>query len=116
MYALKTLAILPESVSQVTKSCHDQIKLSNQHEIPFFVTGGGHGVEPGFANVKNAINIQLNQFNTTSLSADARTITVGPGADFVAIYGLLYSAEKQIRAYFHCSALASLLGFCAEKD
>lgn len=45
----------------------------------------------------NAVNIQLNQFNTTVLNAAKNTVTIGPGADFVAVYDTLYKAGKQVR-------------------
>jgi len=75
------------------------IKAANQNNLSFFATGGGHGGETGFATVKQAINIDLSNFNENNLNLTANTLSVGPGISFVDFETNLYDAGKVIREF-----------------
>ena len=65
--------------------------------MAFFATGGGHGAEPGFATVVDAVNLDLSGFMEKAVDAEANTLTVGPGISFVDFETDLYNAGKLIR-------------------
>lgn len=75
----------------------NQITTANKHKLPFFVTGGGHGSDTGFASVKHAVNIDLSKFKENVLDLKANTLTVGPGNSFSAFETKLYKAGKVVR-------------------
>lgn len=65
--------------------------------IPFYATGGGHGIGLGFKNVKNAVNIDLSNFKTVQVDAANNKLTVGGATLFADVYTPLYNAGKEIR-------------------
>lgn len=75
----------------------NQVRRANQNNLRFFATGGGHGSEPGFATVKNAVNIDLSNFRQNELDATANTLTIGPGIAFKDFEENLYNAGKLMR-------------------
>lgn len=87
-----------------------QVKIASAHNISFSATGGGHGVSRNFANIQNAIDIDLSNFKTVELDAENNQVTVGGGATYGQLYDPLYAAGKEIRKHFsvpfHC------LNFC----
>ncbi|KAL9623135.1 MAG: hypothetical protein Q9204_007978, partial [Flavoplaca sp. TL-2023a] len=70
------------------------VRRANRNNKTFFATGGGHGAEPGFATVKNAINIDLSNFRENELNTTANTLTIGPGISFEDFEENLYNAGK----------------------
>lgn len=76
---------------------YQQVKTANHYNLSFFATGGAHGAEPGFATVKQAVNIDLSNLNENNLNVTANTLTVGPGISFVDFETNLYNAGKLIR-------------------
>lgn len=74
-----------------------QVKLANKNRVPFMATGGGHGTSIGFANVQNALDIDLSKFNTTSLYLDDNLVTVGAANVLADFADVLYQAGKEIR-------------------
>ncbi|KAK5656801.1 hypothetical protein OQA88_4349 [Cercophora sp. LCS_1] len=70
------------------------IKTANQYRLPFLATGGAHGGETGFANVKQAINIELSNFKEKKIDLAKNRLTVGPGISFVDFEEDLYNAGK----------------------
>lgn len=74
-----------------------QVRRANQNNWTFFATGGGHGAEPGFDTVDNAVNIDLSNFRQNDLDTTANTLTVGPGLSFFDFEEDLYNAGKLIR-------------------
>ena len=73
------------------------MKTATKYHIPFFVTGGAHGAEQGFATVKNAVNIDLGNFNTTALDVPNKLLTVGGSTTFSQFYDLLYNNGFELR-------------------
>ncbi|KAF2204952.1 FAD-binding domain-containing protein [Delitschia confertaspora ATCC 74209] len=72
------------------------IKTANRYNIPFLATGGGHGSEPGFAKVKNAVNIDLSNFREKKIDTKANRLTIGPGMAFFEFEKDLYDVGKHI--------------------
>lgn len=74
-----------------------QVKLCAQHQIPFLATGGGHGAGMGYGTIKNAMNIDLGNFSSVELNAEANEMTVGGATLAAQVYEPLYAAGKEIR-------------------
>ncbi|RAO65272.1 uncharacterized protein BHQ10_001284 [Talaromyces amestolkiae] len=72
------------------------VKVASAHNISFLATGGGHGVSQGFANIQNAIDIDLSNFKTVDLDIEKNQVTVGGGATYGQLYDPLYNAGKEI--------------------
>ncbi|KAL8990177.1 MAG: hypothetical protein Q9169_008190 [Polycauliona sp. 2 TL-2023] len=72
----------------------EKVRRANRYNKTFFATGGGHGAEPGFATVQNAVNIDLSNFLQNDLDVTANTLTVGPGIAFKDFEENLYNAGK----------------------
>ncbi|KAL8963827.1 MAG: hypothetical protein Q9183_004924, partial [Haloplaca sp. 2 TL-2023] len=70
------------------------VQRANQNNLTFFATGGGHGAEPGFDTVNNAVNIDLSNFRQNELDITNNTLTVGPGIAFKDFQEDLYNAGK----------------------
>jgi FAD/FMN-containing dehydrogenase len=73
------------------------ITAASSHGIPFFVTGGGHGVKVGFSKVQNAVNIDLNNLKSIDLDLANNLVTVGSGVENAQVYDLLSSVGKETR-------------------
>ncbi|KAK8103269.1 FAD-binding domain-containing protein [Apiospora sp. TS-2023a] len=86
-WAMRPLNI--QDVSTIVKFC-------NQHNFSYMATGGGHGTSIGFANVKNAIDIDLSKFNKISLYKDDNLVTVGAANVLADFADILYKAGKEI--------------------
>jgi FAD/FMN-containing dehydrogenase len=56
-------------------------------------------VSQGFANVQNAIDIDLSNFKTVDLDVENNQVTVGGGATYGQLYDPLYNAGKEIRMF-----------------
>ncbi|KZF23843.1 putative FAD-dependent oxidase [Xylona heveae TC161] len=66
------------------------------HRIPFLATGGAHGFTTSYGALHNGILLDLSQFRTVSVDADANTMTIGAGVRFGDVYEPLYNAGKEI--------------------
>ncbi|KAK7916853.1 hypothetical protein PG985_010461 [Apiospora marii] len=86
------LAVQPLTIEDLATT----VKLANEQGVPFMATGGGHGISTGFANVQNAIDIDLSNFNATSLYLDDNLVTVGAANNLADFADTLYKAGKEI--------------------
>ncbi|KAM0810175.1 putative FAD-binding PCMH-type domain-containing protein [Seiridium cardinale] len=86
-------AIKPATVEDV----QNIVKIANEHNISYLATGGAHGANIGFAKVRNAIDIDLGNFNFTTLDTDTNLLTVGAANSFSDFFDLLYNAGKEIQ-------------------
>ncbi|KAI1330298.1 FAD binding domain protein [Xylariaceae sp. FL0255] len=64
----------------------------------FAVRGGGHASLTGASNINGGITIDLRNINSTSLSADGSTVSVGGGQIIGNVYSLLAEHELSIPA------------------
>jgi FAD/FMN-containing dehydrogenase len=55
----------------------------------FSVRSGGHSPNPGFASNNGGLLIDLGPLNQTTVSANGKTISVGPGNRWGAVYQAL---------------------------
>ncbi|KAI0003489.1 FAD binding domain-containing protein [Xylariaceae sp. FL0662B] len=65
------------------------------HNIPFLAMGGGHGNTLTLKTVKDAVLINLEQFNNITMNSD-QTISVGGGAKFGDVYTVAYRAGREL--------------------
>lgn len=73
------------------------MKTANYYNLTYLATGGGHAIEPGFATVQNAIDIDLGNFDTLELDAEKRCLTIGPALAFKDIFTPLYNAGLELQ-------------------
>jgi fumiquinazoline A oxidase len=76
-----------------------QVKIASQNNIPFLATGGGHGAGTGYGTVKNALDIDLSNFNSVEVDAANNRLIIGGATVFGQIFEPLYDAGKEIRMY-----------------
>ncbi len=74
-----------------------KVKIASSHEIPFLVTGGGHGVSVQLANLKEGIQVDLGKFNNVTFDSDTQLLTVGGAAKFSQLIDPLYELGYQFR-------------------
>lgn len=65
------------------------VLLSRLTSCPFAVKGGGHTAFSGASSIEGGITIALENLNEVTLSSDKKTVAVGPGNRWGAVYGAL---------------------------
>ncbi|KAM0811982.1 putative FAD-binding PCMH-type domain-containing protein, partial [Seiridium cardinale] len=65
------------------------------HNISFLAQGGGHGYSPTLGSIQNAVLINLEKFNQTTISDDG-CLTIGGSARFSDIYAAAYSSGREM--------------------
>lgn len=80
-----------------------------QNNLTFQATGAGHGFSAEFAQVQNAVNIDLGNFKTVSVDAANNRLTVGASNKFQDIFQPLYNAGKQLRTAWPLSVVVFAL-------
>ncbi|RAL16600.1 FAD-binding domain-containing protein [Aspergillus homomorphus CBS 101889] len=73
------------------------IKLAAQHDIPFLVTGAGHGVSATLETMRDGINIDLSNLRYARLDETGNRLTIGGGTKFQEMWDVLYAAGKEIQ-------------------
>ncbi|KAH6865545.1 hypothetical protein BKA58DRAFT_320945 [Alternaria rosae] len=58
-------------------------------QCPFAVKSGGHAAFPGASNIQGGITVDMVNLNQKTLSADRKTVAVGPGNRWKEIYDYL---------------------------
>lgn len=69
-----------------------------RHNVPFLAKGGGHGTSLSLSKVKNAVMINMENFNEVRLNKDM-TLTVGGGAKFAELYEVAYNAGRELSKF-----------------
>ncbi|KAK9778161.1 putative FAD-binding PCMH-type domain-containing protein [Seiridium cardinale] len=71
------------------------VKIAPKHDIPFLVTGGGHGISNHLASLQDGLQIDLANFNGVKFDASSAQLTVGGAAKFSQINDILYDSGYQ---------------------
>ncbi|PKY04996.1 FAD binding domain protein [Aspergillus campestris IBT 28561] len=71
------------------------VQTATKAELPFFVTGGGHGVSMRFSAVRDAINIDLSNLKSVQVDLAGSLVTIGSGVENAQLYDLLASLRKE---------------------
>lgn len=74
-----------------------QVKTAAKHEVPFLVTGGGHGVSTTLAGVRDGVQVDLGNFNDVTFDAETGRLTVGGSVKFSQIIDVVHDAGYQFR-------------------
>ncbi|KAK4697082.1 hypothetical protein P7C71_g938, partial [Lecanoromycetidae sp. Uapishka_2] len=69
------------------------VKIAAANNIPFFTTGGGHGIAD--YHIFNGLSIDLSNFRTVQLDPSENLLTVGGSAKIWQLNKLLYDAGKE---------------------
>ncbi|KAI1379509.1 hypothetical protein F4677DRAFT_442487 [Hypoxylon crocopeplum] len=77
------------------KDVQNIVKISSSNDIPFLVTGGGHGVSVQLAGLKEGIQVDLSQFNTVEFDENTQLLTVGGASKFSQVIAPLYQLGYQ---------------------
>ncbi|KAI9699566.1 MAG: hypothetical protein M1820_007064 [Bogoriella megaspora] len=78
---------------------HDVAKIvgfAANSSTPFLTTGGGHGFATTLGRLQHGIELDMSNFNTVNVDADANTMTIGGAARFRDVLGPLGAARKEI--------------------
>lgn len=62
------------------------VLLSRLTQCPFAVKGGGHAAFAGGSSIEGGITISLAKLNDITLSSDQKTVAIGPGVRWLAVY------------------------------
>lgn len=65
------------------------VLMSRLTQCPFAVKGGGHTGFPGASSIEDGITVSLEEMNEITLSLDKKTVEVGPGNRWGAVYSKL---------------------------
>ncbi|KAF2104658.1 FAD-binding domain-containing protein [Rhizodiscina lignyota] len=80
----------PESAQDVATA----YGIVKEHECQFAIKSGGHGLHPGASNVEGGVVFDLSRsLNTITISADKKTVDIGPGARWLQVYEELEKDE-----------------------
>lgn len=57
------------------------LRILDRHQVPFAIRSGGHSPNPGWSSIgSTGVLLDMSAMNAVTLSADAGTISIGPGA------------------------------------
>ncbi|OAG13723.1 FAD-binding domain-containing protein [Alternaria alternata] len=65
------------------------VLISRLTQCPFAVKSGGHAAFPGASSIQGGITVDLKDFTTRRLSADKKTVAIGPGNRWIDVYHYL---------------------------
>jgi hypothetical protein len=69
------------------------ILLSRLSTCPFAVKSGGHAAFQGASNIQGGITVSLAALNTVAVSSDKKSVDIGPGNTWHAVYSALAASE-----------------------
>lgn len=87
-WSTQAASVDPYCVFKPTKALDvsTAVLLSRLTQCPFAVKGGGHAAFPGASSIEGGITIALEGMNEITLATDKRTVAVGPGNRWGAVY------------------------------
>ncbi|KAL3451767.1 hypothetical protein BJX65DRAFT_266833 [Aspergillus insuetus] len=68
---------------------HASRNTNTNTNCPFAIRSGGHAYNIAFNNIASGITIDLSSLNTITLLRDQKTVSIGPGATWGAVYDIL---------------------------
>lgn len=77
-----TCIFAPESASDISTL----VLLARLTRCPFAVKGGGHAAFPNASNIAGGITVSMHKFDKVDVSADKKTVNIGPGNRWVDVY------------------------------
>ncbi|KAL2810520.1 hypothetical protein BJX63DRAFT_444698 [Aspergillus granulosus] len=83
-------AIKPATEKDIQKT----IEIATDHDLPFFVTGGGHGISN--YSTFNGLSIDLSNFRTVGLDTKENLLTIGGSTKVYQILDLLWENGKEL--------------------
>jgi FAD/FMN-containing dehydrogenase len=63
--------------------------MSRLTQCPFAVKSGGHAAFPGASSIEGGITVDMVNMNQRKLSANKKTIAIGPGNTWLDVYNYL---------------------------
>ncbi|OAP62330.1 hypothetical protein AYL99_04533 [Fonsecaea erecta] len=77
--------VLPENAQDISTV----LQIARDHQIPFAVKAGGHGVYAGASSIHGGILIDLSRINSVEVAPDRKSVFIGAGAKWGDVYGKL---------------------------
>ncbi|CEL03427.1 hypothetical protein ASPCAL04582 [Aspergillus calidoustus] len=75
---------------------HTHASANTNTACPFAIRSGGHAYNTAFNNINSGPTIDLSNLNSITLSADQKTVSVGPGATWGDVYDILDPAHISV--------------------
>ncbi|KAI0198890.1 FAD binding domain-containing protein [Astrocystis sublimbata] len=77
--------VLPSSAQEVSSV----IQILTEHQCPFGILSGGHGVFPGANSVQSGVTIDLGLMNATTYDVESKTASIQPGSRWKPVFETL---------------------------
>ncbi|KAF2685006.1 FAD-binding domain-containing protein [Lentithecium fluviatile CBS 122367] len=74
---------------RTTSAVSSVIQILTRHNAPFTVKSGGHSPFAGGSSIANGVTIDLVHLNTIEVSADCKTVSLGPGNRWINVTEIL---------------------------
>jgi FAD/FMN-containing dehydrogenase len=65
------------------------VLISRLTQCPFAVVSGGHAAFPGASSIEGGITVDMVNMNQRKLSADKKSVAIGPGSRWFDVYSYL---------------------------
>ena len=75
-----------DEVSAIVRILNAQFMGGDGHDYRFAIRSGGHAPSAGVANIDQGVTIDLGLLHDVKLSADRKTVDIGPGARWIDVY------------------------------
>lgn len=88
----------PACIAKPTNTQHvaDLVAAIVSHDTPFAIKGGGHAPSAGWANIDNAITIDMGGLSTISVNGDVSVARIGAGARWLDVYTFLDPLNRTV--------------------
>ncbi|KAL7924684.1 FAD-binding domain-containing protein [Trichoderma austrokoningii] len=96
---LRPVAVIsPTTAEDVAATVRLLASAEDQHGQPvrLAIRSGGHAVDAGAANVDDGVTIDLSRLNSIEVSADRKTVAIGPGATWGQVYDKLSAISLSV--------------------
>lgn len=87
-----TCVFMPQTPNDVSKA----VKIFTKNNCPFAIRGSGHSAIRGAANIDDGILISMKRINDVTFSADKKTVSVGMGNNWGAVYAAVEREGKMV--------------------
>ncbi|OQV04670.1 FAD binding domain-containing protein [Cladophialophora immunda] len=90
-FAAQSAALVPavQVFPENAKDVSTILQIVRDHQVPFAVKAGGHGVYAGASSIEDGILVDLSRMNSVDVAPERKSVFIGAGAKWVDVYGKL---------------------------
>ncbi|KIX96011.1 uncharacterized protein Z520_08266 [Fonsecaea multimorphosa CBS 102226] len=90
-FTAQSAALVPavQAFPENAKDVSTMVQTARDHQVPFAVKAGGHGVYAGASSIQGGILIDLSRINKVEVAPDRQSVFIGAGAKWGDVYGKL---------------------------